>query len=191
MSSPREPQTVAAANGIAADEAFGAVTPPIYLSSTFAFAGFERGRDYEYTRTANPSRDMLADTLAKLEGGAGAVVTWSGMAAIDLVLSRLGRDELILAPHDCYGGTSGCSPLDGTKDSSTSPTSIRTMTPHYRRPWTVPFAGTDRNAEQPTDAHSRYSAMRHGPRLPAPRSRSTIRSCLRPCSGRSCSARIS
>jgi cystathionine gamma-synthase len=42
MPSPREPQTVAAANGIAADEAFGAVTPPIYLSSTFAFAGFER-----------------------------------------------------------------------------------------------------------------------------------------------------
>ena len=105
MSSPREPQTVAAANGIAADEAFGAVTPPIYLSSTFAFAGFERGRDYEYTRTANPSRDMLADTLAKLEGGAGAVVTCSGMAAIDLLLSRLGRDDLVLAPHDCYGGT--------------------------------------------------------------------------------------
>lgn len=68
MPSPREPQTVTAANGIAADEAFGAVTPPIYLSSTFAFAGFERGRDYEYTRTANPSRDMLADTLAKLSG---------------------------------------------------------------------------------------------------------------------------
>ena len=61
MSSPREPQQlVAAANGIAADEAFGAVTPPIDLSSTFAVAGFERGRDYEYTRTANPSsRDML------------------------------------------------------------------------------------------------------------------------------------
>jgi cystathionine gamma-synthase len=47
----------------------------------------------------------LADTLAKLEGGAGAVVTASGMSAIDLVLSRLGPDDLIVAPHDCYWGT--------------------------------------------------------------------------------------
>jgi cystathionine gamma-synthase len=44
MSKLKEPQTVAAANGIATDDTFGAVTPPIYLSSTFAFAGFEQGR---------------------------------------------------------------------------------------------------------------------------------------------------
>jgi cystathionine gamma-synthase len=48
---------------------------------------------------------MLADTLAKLEGGAGAVVVSSGMAAIDLVLSQSRPDDLIVAPHDCYGGT--------------------------------------------------------------------------------------
>jgi cystathionine gamma-synthase len=101
----KKPQTVAAANGIATDNAFGAVTPPIYMSSTFAFAGFEQARAYDYTRSANPSRDMLADTLAKLEGGAGAVVTSSGMAAIDLTLGLLGRDDLVVAPHDCYGGT--------------------------------------------------------------------------------------
>ena len=105
MSSPKDPQTIAVANGIAADKVFGAVAPPICLSSTFAFAGFEKARGYEYTRTANPSRDMLADTLAKLEGGKGAVVTASGMAAIDLVLSQLGRNDLVVAPHDCYGGT--------------------------------------------------------------------------------------
>ena len=101
----KKPQTVAAANGIAVDPAFGAVTPPIYLSSTFAFAGFEQARAYDYTRSANPSRDMLADTLAKLEGGAGAVVTSSGMAAIDLTLGLFGPNDLIVAPHDCYGGT--------------------------------------------------------------------------------------
>lgn len=105
MSKLKAPQTVAAANGIAADKAFGAIAPPLYLSSTFAFAGFEQGRDHEYTRTTNPTRDMLADTLAKLEGGAGAVVVSSGMAAIDLVLSQARRDDLIVAPHDCYGGT--------------------------------------------------------------------------------------
>jgi cystathionine gamma-synthase len=105
MTSSRDPRTVAAANGIADDPAFGAVTPPLYLSSTFAFAGYDRHRGYEYSRTANPGRDLLADTLARLEGGAGAVVTSSGMAAVDLVLSRAGRSDLVIAPHDCYGGT--------------------------------------------------------------------------------------
>ncbi|HWL31223.1 MAG TPA: cystathionine gamma-synthase [Xanthobacteraceae bacterium] len=101
----KKPQTVAAANGVATDSAFGAVTPPVYMSSTYAFAGFEQAGAYDYTRSANPSRSMLADTLAKLEGGVGAVVTSSGMAAIDLTLGLLGRDDLVVAPHDCYGGT--------------------------------------------------------------------------------------
>ena len=101
----RAPETVAAASGIASDAAFGAVAPPLYLSSTFAFEGVGWEGPYAYSRTSNPSRDMLAETLAKLEGGAGAVVTASGMAAIDLVLSRLGPDDLVVAPHDCYWGT--------------------------------------------------------------------------------------
>jgi len=105
MPEDRAPQTIAAANGIAADRTFGAVVPPVYLSSTFAFAGFDQARDYDYTRTANPSRAMLADTVARLEGGAGGVVVSSGMAAVDLVLSRLRPDDLIVAPHDCYAGT--------------------------------------------------------------------------------------
>jgi cystathionine gamma-synthase len=105
MARPKDLRTVAVSNGIASDTAFGAVTPPIYLSSTYAFAGFERSRAHDYSRTANPSRDMLADTLAKLEGGAGAVVVSSGMAAVDLVLSLFGTDDLVVAPHDCYGGT--------------------------------------------------------------------------------------
>lgn len=105
MSEPIKLETIAAANGIATDEGFGAVTPPVYLSSTFAFSGFERSGPHEYTRTSNPTRALLADTLAKLEGGAGAVVVSSGMAAVDLVLSQLAREDLVIAPHDCYGGT--------------------------------------------------------------------------------------
>jgi len=81
------PRTVAAANGIAAEDTFGAVTPPICLSSTFTWPGFGRKGTHDYTRTSNPTRTLLADTLAKLEGGAGAVVVSSGMAAIDLVLA--------------------------------------------------------------------------------------------------------
>ena len=100
-----KPETIAAGNGIASDESFGAVTPPLYLSSTFAFRGFEQSGPYDYSRTANPSRALLADTIARLEGGAGAVVTSSGMSAVDLLLSGLTADELVVAPHDCYGGT--------------------------------------------------------------------------------------
>jgi len=101
----RDPRTVAAGNGIASESRFGAVTPPIYLSSTFAFSGFEQHRGYEYSRTANPGRDLLAETLAELEGGAGAIITASGMSAVDLVLSFGRPGDLIVAPHDCYGGT--------------------------------------------------------------------------------------
>jgi cystathionine gamma-synthase len=105
MSQPKHPETIAAANGVAVDASFGAITPPIVLSSTFGFAGFEQPRAHDYTRAANPTREMLADTLAKLEGGSGAVVLSSGMAAVDLVLSLLASDDFVVAPHDCYGGT--------------------------------------------------------------------------------------
>lgn len=105
MKKARDPRTVAASKGVAADPVFGAVAPPLYLTSTFAFRGYEQSSGYEYSRTSNPTRDLLAETLAELEGGAGAVVTSSGMAAVDLVLSLLRPGELVVAPHDCYGGT--------------------------------------------------------------------------------------
>lgn len=105
MPKARDPRTIAAANGVGSDTAFGAVTPPLHLSTTYLFEGFEREGHYAYSRTANPTRDQLADTLAKLEGGAGAVVTSSGMAAVDLVLAQVEPGRLVVAPHDCYGGT--------------------------------------------------------------------------------------
>ncbi len=101
----RRAETIAAANGIGTDTAFGAVTPPLYLSTTYTFAEFEQPRAYDYARLGNPTRDQLADTLAKLEGGARAVVVSSGMAALDLALSPLRPGDLLVAPHDCYGGT--------------------------------------------------------------------------------------
>ena len=90
---------------VGSDPAHRAVMPPIYLSSTFCFDGFEGKRCYDYTRTANPTRDALAEALAALDGGARGIVTSSGMSAIDLVCHLLGPDDLIVAPHDCYGGT--------------------------------------------------------------------------------------
>lgn len=100
-----KPETVAAGHGVASDTAFGAVSPPLYLSSTFVFEGYEQPGRYDYGRAGNPNRDMLGEALAALEGGAGAVVTSSGMAAIDLVLGQLEGGAHVVAPHDCYGGT--------------------------------------------------------------------------------------
>ncbi len=105
MSGNKAPQTIAAANGIAEDSAFGAVAPPIYLTTTFSFAGYGQARQYDYSRSGNPTRDLLADTIARLEAGAGAEVVATGMAAIDLSIASLEPDDLIVAPHDCYAGT--------------------------------------------------------------------------------------
>lgn len=102
---PRRPETIAAAHGVASDRAHRAVVPPPYFSSTYAFEGYARPGAYEYGRAGNPTRDLLAEALAALEGGAGAVITSSGMAAIDLLVGRLRPEDLVLAPHDCYGGT--------------------------------------------------------------------------------------
>ncbi|MGH8073351.1 MAG: O-succinylhomoserine (thiol)-lyase [Lysobacter sp.] len=98
--------TSAVRAGIDRDTAYGAVTPPIVLSSNFSFAGFNDKRTYDYTRSGNPTRDLLAEALAELEGGAGGVATATGMAAITLVLHALLKpgDKLVV-PHDGYGGS--------------------------------------------------------------------------------------
>jgi len=103
MSPPRA-STIAVRSGIDSDTAHGAVVPPIVLSSNFSFAGFEQKRKYDYTRSGNPTRDLLAEALAELEGGAGGVVTATGMAAVTLVLALLEPGDRIVVPHDCYGG---------------------------------------------------------------------------------------
>ena len=96
-------QTVRA--GLECDDATGAVVPPIHLTSTFAFRGFGEKRSYDYTRSGNPTRDLLGSAIAELELGVGGVITASGMAAITLVGYLIPQNARIVAPHDCYGGT--------------------------------------------------------------------------------------
>ncbi len=105
MSEKWQPATRAVRAAIESDPATGAVVPPIHLSSTFAFRHFGEKGQYDYTRSGNPTRDALGDALAALEGGAGAIVASSGMGAITTVCHLLEPDELMIAPHDCYGGT--------------------------------------------------------------------------------------
>jgi cystathionine gamma-synthase len=105
MTSSASQATKAVRASIESDTQHGAVVPPLHLSSNFAFAALGEPRQYDYTRSGNPTRDALADAMAELEGGAGAVITSSGIAALTLLTQLLEPGDTIIAPHDCYGGT--------------------------------------------------------------------------------------
>lgn len=96
--------TAAVQAGIGTDAAHRAVMPPIHLSSNFVFESPGVFGRYDYTRSGNPTRDLAAEAVAELEGGAGAVIASSGMAAVAVVTRLLSADDLLVAPHDCYGG---------------------------------------------------------------------------------------
>lgn len=91
--------------GKVADSAFNSVMPPLYPTSTFAFDRIGVNKGYDYTRSGNPTRRALEDCLAGLEGGAGAVCTATGMAAVTAVLHLLAPGDHVVAGHDLYGGT--------------------------------------------------------------------------------------
>ncbi|EHH1105528.1 O-succinylhomoserine (thiol)-lyase [Vibrio parahaemolyticus] len=104
--STRKPATIAVRTGIESDSQYHAVVPPIYLSTNYGFPAFGEVPKYDYTRSGNPNRGLLESALSKLESGKGAVVTNCGTSALNLWVSAfLGPDDLIVAPHDCYGGT--------------------------------------------------------------------------------------
>ncbi len=92
--------------GLATDSAYGAVVPPIHMSSNYTFEAPDRPRDYDYSRSGNPTRDLLNDALAELEGGAGATSVATGLAGFTLLADALvpagGR---VVVQHDAYGGT--------------------------------------------------------------------------------------
>ncbi|MFM2479110.1 cystathionine gamma-synthase [Celerinatantimonas sp. MCCC 1A17872] len=103
--SKRQPSTISVRTGIETDSTCGAVVPPIYLSTNYSFPGYKHKGPFDYSRSANPTRSLLAEALAELEGGAGAVITNTGMAAVHLVCSLLNPGDILVAPHDCYGGS--------------------------------------------------------------------------------------
>ena len=102
----RKQATIAVRSGLNDDEQYGCVVPPIHLSTTYNFLDFNEPRAHDYSRRGNPTRDVVQRTLAELEGGAGAVLTNTGMSAIHLVTTVfLKPGDLLVAPHDCYGGS--------------------------------------------------------------------------------------
>jgi cystathionine beta-lyase/cystathionine gamma-synthase len=87
------------------DPLTGAVTVPIYPTSTYVQRGIGDHKGYEYSRVSNPTRARLEENLAALEGGVAAPVFASGMAAINAIVSMLKSGDHVVCGNDLYGGT--------------------------------------------------------------------------------------
>ncbi len=87
------------------DPLTGAVVPPIYATSTYVQSSPGVHKGYEYSRTANPTRDALQNSLADLEGGAAGFAFASGLAATATILDLLDSGSHIVAMNDLYGGS--------------------------------------------------------------------------------------
>jgi cystathionine gamma-synthase len=103
MSSDQRTKAIRA--GLNTDRSWNAVIPPVSLSTAYRREDPGIQPAFDYARTGNPGRSLLADAIAELENAAGAVVTGSGMAAIDLLLNGLPHGARVLCSHDAYGGT--------------------------------------------------------------------------------------
>lgn len=98
--------TIAVRGGLNTDDQYGSVVPVITPSTCYRYQEFATPRQFDYARKSNPSRRLVEQTVAKLEGGADAILTNCGMSAIHLVsVALLTPNDLVVAPHDCYGGS--------------------------------------------------------------------------------------
>lgn len=100
-----ERRTRAVRAGINSDPGHGGVVAPVSVSAAYRRSDPDAPGAFDYGRTGQPGRALLADAIADLEGAAAAVIVASGMAAIDLVLNDLPNAARIVCAHDCYGGT--------------------------------------------------------------------------------------
>ncbi len=91
--------------GQAPDPAFGAVMPPVYMTSTYAQSAPGDHKGYEYSRTHNPTRTALEKNIAAIENGKHGMAFASGLAAMDAVMKLLQPGDEILATDDLYGGS--------------------------------------------------------------------------------------
>src|ERR1700746_1984801 len=87
------------------DPSTGAVSPPIFATSTYAQEEIGKHKGYEYARVSNPTRTRLEENLAALEGGLAAKVFGSGMAAINAITTLLKAGDHVVCGNNLYGGT--------------------------------------------------------------------------------------
>jgi len=98
-------ETAAIHSGARPDPATGAIVTPIYQTSTFVFEDIGKTKGYDYSRTANPTRKVLEDTIARLEGGKAGFAFATGMAAEATVMHLLREGDHVISQEDVYGGT--------------------------------------------------------------------------------------
>src|SRR4030067_3189992 len=96
-------ETAAIHAGQRPDPAFGAVAAPIYQTSTFVFEDMGKTKGYEYSRSATPTRKVLEDTIASLEGGKAGFALATGMAAETTVIHLLRPGDHVISGDDMYG----------------------------------------------------------------------------------------
>ncbi|MFC1951747.1 trans-sulfuration enzyme family protein [Chloroflexota bacterium] len=98
-------ETAAIHAGKRPDASFGAISVPIYQTSNFAFEDIGKTKGFDYSRTANPTRKVLEDTIAQLEGGKAGFAFATGMAAEATVIHLLKAGDHVISGDDIYGGT--------------------------------------------------------------------------------------
>jgi len=93
-------------SGISPDPSTGAIVPPIYQSATYVLEEIGKDKGYDYTRASNPTREILENNLAALDGGKYGICFSSGMAAVDSVMKILKSGDHVVCSDDVYGGVS-------------------------------------------------------------------------------------
>jgi cystathionine beta-lyase/cystathionine gamma-synthase len=93
-------------SGIFPDPSTGAIVPPIYQSATYVLEEVGKDKGYDYTRASNPTREILENNLADLDGGKHGICFSSGMAAVDSVMKLFKSGDHIICSDDVYGGVS-------------------------------------------------------------------------------------
>lgn len=95
-------------HSVGVDKAFGAISTPVYQTSTFVQSAPGENQGFDYSRSNNPTRQALEDLLAKLENGNAAFAFASGLAAVDALIKTLKQGDEIIAVDDIYGGSFRC-----------------------------------------------------------------------------------
>ena len=92
--------------GISPDPSTGAIVPPVYQTATYVLEEVGRDKGYDYTRASNPTREVLENNLAALDGGKHGICFSSGMAAVDSLMKLFNSGDHIICSDDVYGGVS-------------------------------------------------------------------------------------
>lgn len=105
VTEPQSLETRLVQIGVGRDERTGAISVPIYPSATYRHPAVGQSTGYDYTRSGNPTRQVLEEGLADLEGGARACVFSSGMAALTTLFLHFSAGDHLIVSEDLYGGT--------------------------------------------------------------------------------------